>query len=124
LAQTLHEEEEKPLLKPFSMKLHLSLVAPQKPSEPSPSSQTPWLTFQPDTFTRFLAGLRARLQMGAIGHASLFKHSIQAAHVRHHCNAYIMLPVSIPPNNIHYSLLHPRQKVIIHLLRKFGNREI
>jgi hypothetical protein len=124
------------------------------------------ITFQPDTFTRFLAGPasvptsrflaafllasepgskqghRARRPVQTLTAATTMHRSCSLRaylmfgtttmhtspqcihHAWHHRNAYIMLPTSIPPDNIHCSLFHLHQKAIICLLRKSGNGEI
>jgi hypothetical protein len=55
----------------------------------------------------FLAGLRARLQVGAIRHTGSFKDLVQSTCVWYCCNARIMLPTSIAPHNIFCSQLNP-----------------
>jgi hypothetical protein len=51
----------------------------------------------PPFYRSLFAGIRARLQSGAIRHVDLFKNLVQSTFIRHCRNAHVMLPMSIAP---------------------------
>jgi hypothetical protein len=67
---------------------------------------------------------QSRLEVRFIGYTSLLEDPVYLTPVWQPFNAHLVLPAGITANNIHRGNLHPRSKVLNHLIRVSGDRKL